>query len=150
MTKTQSSEICKHASPEQTNCWARWLFLGFGWLNVGLGLIGVVVPGMPTTVFLIAALWAFSKSSERFRLWLWNHPRFGSTIRDWHEHKVIPYKAKIMATSMMAMSFVLVSVMADDMTKPLILLAVMTPAALYVNTRASVVPVSCNEQNLRR
>jgi uncharacterized protein len=150
MTKIPAPERYKIAEPKQMNCWARWLFLAFGWLNVGLGLIGVVVPGMPTTVFLIAALWAFSKSSERFRLWLWNHPRFGFTIRNWHEHKVIPFRAKIMATSMMVISFALVVAFADDMTLPLVLFAVMTPAALYVNTRASVVPVSNNDQGLRR
>jgi len=140
MTKNDAPEQSTLAKPLHTNCWARWLFFAFGWLNVGLGLIGIVVPGMPTTVFLIAAAWAFSKSSERFRLWLWNHPLFGSAIRNWHEHQVIPFKAKIMATSMMAMSFVLAVVLAEDMTLPLVLFAVMTPAAIYVNTRASVAP----------
>ncbi len=114
---------------------------GFGWLNVGLGVIGIVIPCMPTTVFLIIAAWAFSKSSERFRLWLWNHPRFGTSIRNWHEYKVIPYKAKILASSMMTISFVLVVAMAEDMVLPGVLLLVMVPAALYVNTRASKVPV---------
>ncbi|MBC8269733.1 MAG: YbaN family protein [Rhodospirillaceae bacterium] len=150
MTKNQAPERCTLAMPAQMNSWARWLFFAFGWLNVGLGLIGIIVPGMPTTVFLIAALWAFSKSSERFRLWLWNHPRFGLTIRNWHEHKVIPYRAKIMATSMMVISFALVVALADDMTLPLILFMVMTPAALYVNTRASVVTLRDNDQDLRR
>ena len=43
----------------------RLVLLIFAWLNVALGLIGVIIPGMPTTVFLIIAAWAFSKSSER-------------------------------------------------------------------------------------
>jgi len=144
MTKIDTPEQNTLAKPLHMNCWARWLFFAFGWLCVALGLIGIVVPGMPTTVFLIAAAWAFSKSSERFRLWLWNHPLFGSSIRDWHEHQVIPFKAKIMATAMMAMSFVLAIVLAEDMTLPLILFVVMTPAAFYVNTRASVVPPGVN------
>lgn len=134
-------EKCQHAGPEQRNCWARWLFFAFGWLNVSLGLIGIVVPGMPTTVFLIVAVWAFSNSSERFRLWLWEHPRFGPSIRDWHEHKVIPYRVKIMATSMMAISFILVVALAEGFMLPLVLFLVMAPAAVYVNTRAGEVPV---------
>jgi uncharacterized membrane protein YbaN (DUF454 family) len=142
----QVSDKCKHARPEQTSCWARWLFFAFGLLNVTLGLIGVLVPGMPTTVFLIAACWAFSKSSERFRLWLWNHPRFGSSIRNWHEHQVIPYRAKIMATLMMSMSFVLVLSLAEDMTITFVLLFMMVPAALYVNTRSSEVPVKTRSE----
>lgn len=140
MTKTQASENCKNVTPAQQYCWARWLFFAFGWLNVGLGLIGIVVPGMPTTVFLIAALWAFSKSSERFRLWLWNHPVFGASIRDWHEHRVIPYRAKILATSMMALSLAVVAAFSEDLMLPMAMLVVMVPAALYVNTRASVAP----------
>ncbi|NQU56189.1 MAG: YbaN family protein [Rhodospirillales bacterium] len=150
MSKNESPEKCKFAKLQHTYCWARWLFFAFGWLNVGLGLIGVLVPGMPTTVFLIAAVWAFSKSSERFRLWLWNHPQFGSLIRDWHDHKVIPFRAKIMATSMMVMSFALVVILAENMILPLFLLMLMTPAALYVNTRASVVPVKVSDHALRR
>lgn len=128
-------------NPNQTKCWVRWLLFGFGWLNVGLGLIGIIVPGMPTTVFLIAAAWAFSKSSERFRLWLWNHPRLGPSVRDWHEHRVIPYKAKIMASVMMLFSFIIVFVFSEDRNLPVILLFVLVPAAIYVNTRASRVPV---------
>jgi uncharacterized protein len=147
-SNNQQYEDSRHASPEQTNCWLRWMLLGFGWLNVTLGLIGIIVPGLPTTVFLIVAAWAFSKSSERFRLWLWNHPRFGSSIRNWHDYKVIPYRAKIMASAMMAVSFVVVLVMAEDMTLPFALLAVMVPAALYVNTRASEIPLNVrSEQN---
>ena len=57
-------------------------FLCLGWVFVGLGFVGAFVPGLPTTVFLIVALWAFSRSSDRLRMWLWTHPRFGATLRD--------------------------------------------------------------------
>ncbi len=140
-SENHQSESCRYAKPEQSSCWLRWMFFGFAWLNVAMGLIGIVVPGLPTTVFLIIAVWAFSKSSERFRLWLWNHPRFGSSIRNWHEHKVIPYRAKILASTMMATSFVLVVLLAQDMMFPIALFLVMAPAAFYVNTRASEVPL---------
>ena len=53
----------------------RYALLACGCCNVVLGLIGAVVPGMPTTVFLIIALWAFSRSSPRLRRWLYEHPR---------------------------------------------------------------------------
>ena len=74
MPATDNWKLSSAAVPR---CAGRWLFFTFGWLNVVVGVVGVVVPGLPTTVFLIIALWAFSKSSERFRTWLWNHHRFG-------------------------------------------------------------------------
>ena len=68
----------------------------FGWFCVGLAFIGTLVPGVPTTIFLIIALWAFAKSSKKFHTWLLNHKRFGSILRNWESHKVVPKKAKQM------------------------------------------------------
>lgn len=122
-------------------CTLRWGLLAFGWLNVGLGIVGAFVPGMPTTVFLIVAAWAFSKSSERFQRWLWNHPRFGPAIRAWHQHRVIPVRAKILAAGMMSASFLIVTLfIADSWVLPTVLAAVLVPSAFYVVSRASHVP----------
>ena len=124
-----------------TNCTARWGLLAFGWLNVGLGMIGVVVPGMPTTIFLIIAVWAFSKCSVRFQRWLWEHPKFGSSIRAWHLHRVIPVKAKIMAASMMAVSLIIVTLFfADSWVFPALLAAILVPVLAYIMSRASIAP----------
>lgn len=123
------------------NCTARWGLLAFAWLNVGLAMIGVVVPGMPTTIFLIIAFWAFSKCSVRFQRWLWEHPTFGSSIRAWHLHRVIPVKAKIMAASMMSLSLIIVIVfVAESWVFPAVLAAILVPILAYIVTRASVAP----------
>ena len=129
--------------PQNLNgCWARWALFAFGWLNIGLGTVGIFIPGLPTTVFLLIALWAFSKSSERFHLWLWNHPRFGKSLQNWHQHRVIPLKAKIMAVSMMSLSYFYLSFfVAESGLIPLIMSAIMGPSALYVVTRNSHAPV---------
>lgn len=79
----------------------RWALGGLGLFCVALGLVGVFVPLMPTTIFLIAALWAFSRSSPRFHRWLYEHPRFGPPLRNWHLHRVIPARAKAAAVAMM-------------------------------------------------
>lgn len=127
--------------------WARRALFVFGWFNVVLGAIGVVVPGMPTTVFLIIGLWAFSKSSDRFYSWLWNHPRFGQPLQNWHTHRVIPVRAKFAAVSMMSMSYLfLVVYVANDWTLPLLMAGIMLPAAVYVLTRASKVFPTSTEQ----
>jgi len=133
----------KSSSWRTSACWLRWSLLGFGWFNVGLGIIGIFVPGLPTTIFLIIAFWAFSKSSEKFQNWLWNHPRLGPPIRAWHEHRVIPLKTKVLAAVMMSSSFVYVAVIvADDWRLPAFLAAIMVPAAAYVMTRASYPPTA--------
>lgn len=83
---------------------AKVLFV-FGWLCVGLGAIGVVLPILPTTPFLLLALWAFTRSSPKFQTWLWSHSLLGPYVRDWLTYHVIPLKAKIMAVTMMSLSF---------------------------------------------
>ena len=121
--------------------WIRCFLLVFGWTNVGIGLLGIFIPGLPTTVFLIIAFWAFSKSSEKFQNWLWSHPKLGPPIRAWHMHRVIPVRAKIFAGVMMTFSFVYVAAfVAEDWVLPTVLAGIMIPSATYVLTRASAPP----------
>ncbi len=83
---------------------ARGLYLTLGWAFFGLGAVGAVVPGLPTTLFMLLALWAFSKSSQRFHDWLYAHPTFGPPLQQWRNFRVIPLKAKLLAVTMMALS----------------------------------------------
>ncbi len=122
-------------------CWARWTLIAFGWVCVGVGFVGIFVPGLPTTVFHIIALWAFSKSSERFQRWLWNHSRFGPQTRAWHLHRVIPLKAKVMTVVMMAASLAFVAIVAaDGWLWPVLLALLLTPVCIYLLSRDSTVP----------
>jgi uncharacterized membrane protein YbaN (DUF454 family) len=114
----------------------------FGWLNVGLGVLGMVLPVMPTTVFLLIALWAFSKSSIRFHHWLYFHPVLGRTIRAWHAHGVIPPRAKVLAVTMMSGSLVYVTLfIAQGWQLPVILGLVLASVATFIVSRPSRVPV---------
>lgn len=69
-----------------------------------LGIIGAILPGMPTTVFLILAAWAASKGWPEMDAWLLNHPKYGATLRNWREHGTVPRKAKWIASIMMLIS----------------------------------------------
>ena len=110
------------------------LALGFG--CVGLGIVGMFLPVMPTTIFFIIALWAFSKSSVRAHQWLYNHPRFGRQLQAWHQHKVIPLKAKVLAVSMITASFLFVTIyVAESWLVPVILGLVLGSVVLYIVTR---------------
>jgi uncharacterized membrane protein YbaN (DUF454 family) len=83
----------------------RPLLLGTGWLCVGLGIIGIVLPLLPTTPFLIVALWAFSRSSPEMAEKIRRHPIAGAYVRDWEDEGVIPLGAKIIAITMMTAMF---------------------------------------------
>ncbi|WP_340149225.1 YbaN family protein [uncultured Sneathiella sp.] len=84
------------------------LLLLIGWFFVALGTIGLFLPVLPTTPFLLISLWAFSQSSERFHDWLYNHRVFGPPLQDWSRYGVIPLRAKIVAIGTMAISATLV------------------------------------------
>ena len=76
---------------------SRWLFLAIGWTCVAFACLGLVLPLLPTTPFLLLAAWAFGRSAPRWRRWLRDHRRFGSLMRAWEDHRVIPPWAKGMA-----------------------------------------------------
>lgn len=83
----------------------RWLLRAAGVLCVGLAVVGVFLPLMPTTIFLILAAWCFARSSPRLEAWLMNHPRFGPLLRDWREHGAVPRRAKVLAVIGMTTGF---------------------------------------------
>ena len=85
-----------------------WILLGS--LFVAIGTIGIFVPGLPTTVFLILAAACYVRSSERLYNWLIRNKRFGKYIKDFREGKGMPQRAKIIALSMMTI-FILLAIL---------------------------------------
>ncbi|MFB6348413.1 YbaN family protein [Moraxella sp. ZJ142] len=85
----------------------RVLFFALGVLFLALGLVGVVVPGMPTTVFVLLAAYCWARSSRRFYLWLLSHRLFGKMIIDWQTRRAMPRFAKYLAWLMMSVSALL-------------------------------------------
>jgi len=85
----------------------RYLLLIFAALCVALGVIGIFVPGLPTTVFILLAGWAAARSSPRFAAWLDSHATFGPMLRDWRERGAVSRRAKISATVVMVISSVI-------------------------------------------
>ena len=89
-----------HTVKEAKNPLLRFLWVGLGCLFVGLGAIGAVVPGMPTTVFLVLAAACFIRSSQKLYDWLISNKTFGPYLKDYREGKGIPRRAKVLALSM--------------------------------------------------
>jgi uncharacterized membrane protein YbaN (DUF454 family) len=81
-----------------------WLWIGFGHLAFAVGVVGIFVPLLPTAPFVIVAAFCYSKGSKRFEAWIINHPKLGPSVLMWRRHRVIPLKAKILATSMTGIS----------------------------------------------
>ena len=97
--ETDDGDPHRHPFPVRLVC------AGLGTLFVLLGLFGLFLPVLPTTPFLLLAAACFARSSRRVFNWLLNHPRFGPLIREWREHRSIPYRAKRAALWLIALSF---------------------------------------------
>ncbi|MHC1551139.1 YbaN family protein [Phyllobacterium sp. K27] len=84
----------------------RAIYFTLGWIMVVLGFIGVLLPVMPTTIFLILAAWCFGRSSPRFEKWLLEHPVLGPPLIKWREHGAIPVESKWIACGGMVFGYV--------------------------------------------
>ena len=85
-----------------------------GWLAVALGAIGIVVPGLPTTVFFIIAAACFGRSSPRFERWVLELPRIGPMVQSHRAGLGMPRRAKVVALSMMWTAIAISAVLLRD------------------------------------
>lgn len=108
-----------------------------GALALGLGAIGVVLPILPTTPFILLAAFSFAKSSERWHRWLINHDLFGPLIKDWQAHGAINSRAKIAGVLSMAAVLALSLVLKVSTLVLAIQATVLTAAAAFVLSRPS-------------
>jgi uncharacterized protein len=119
----------------------RIFYLGLGWLSVGLGIIGIILPILPTTPFLLVAVWAFSRSSPELAEKLRNHPKAGPYIRAWQDHGAIPVVGKILAVTMMTvMGIYLAGFSVLPGWAALVACLVMIAVGIYIVTRPSLPP----------
>lgn len=111
----------------------------------GLGVVGAVVPGLPTTPFMLLALWAFSRSSKRFHDWLYHHKLFGPPLQQWRTYRVISIKAKLLATATMAASLIYLALFTETALwlKGLVA-ALMLYGACFILSKPS--RVGCNKR----
>jgi hypothetical protein len=85
----------------------RVFYVGLGCVCFGLGVLGAFLPVLPTTPFMLVALWAFSLSSKRLETWLLQHPRFGPRLVAWRTHRAVPLPVKLSAWGSMIGSLTL-------------------------------------------
>jgi len=78
--------------------------MGLGFLSLGMAYVGVVVPGIPFSIFLVFAAYCFAKSSKKWHDWLYNHKYFGPFLTNWVQKRVFPTKGKYAMVLVMASS----------------------------------------------
>lgn len=80
----------------------RWLWWLLAYASLALGIIGIVVPGLPTVPFVLLSAFAAARGSRRLHHWLLAHRQFGPQIRDWQAQGAVSRKSKWLAILMMS------------------------------------------------
>jgi|TARA_B110000483_G_scaffold204664_1_gene247776 hypothetical protein len=88
----------------------KYMYMALGFVCLGMAYIGVIVPGIPFSIFLVIAAWAFAKSNDRMHQWLYNHKYFGPFLTNWVNKQVFPTKGKyamiiVMSSSLLFLWF---------------------------------------------
>lgn len=118
------------ASPEDTPRTVRWLLWLAGTVSLGLGILGVVLPGLPTTPFVLLAATCYARASPRLHGWLRAHRLFGPMVRDWEAHRSLTRRTKRFAQGAM---LVMVGASAYGLReRPVLLTVVLVAAAVGV------------------
>lgn len=129
----------------------RILLLVLGFICTGIGITGLVVPGLPGVPFLLLAAWAFSRSSKRFHHWLIYHPVFGEPVRAWQKYRAVPKKAKVAAVLVMTSSFLLLLwLRGPESPIPWIAGGCMTVVAIWLVTRPDLDEARARARAARR
>jgi uncharacterized protein len=104
------------------------ILVALGWISLFLGFIGIFLPLLPTTPFVLLAAFLFSKGSKRTHDWLLSQPTLGPMIREWNAHRVIRRRAKLLATIFIVPTFAytLIFVMVPLWIKAIVLITGMS------------------------
>jgi uncharacterized membrane protein YbaN (DUF454 family) len=109
------------------------LLMVFGFISLALGFVGIFVPLLPTTPFLLLSAWLFAKSSERWHKWLLQHKQLGGYIRQFQEDKSIPLRIKIISISLLWATILFsVIVVAKMGWLKIVLLAIATGVSVHI------------------
>ncbi len=110
---SQQISVSMPGKTQSTSKIAQLLFGLLAYVSLGIGLVAIVIPGLPTTEFILLAAWAATKSSPRLSAWLENHRLFGPILFNWRNGKIIARRAKVSATVSMLLCAGLMLVMLD-------------------------------------
>ncbi len=114
----------------------RFVVMGAGWVSLSLGIVGVFLPLLPTTPFVLLAAYCFSKSSARLHHWLIQQPQLGPMIHNWEQHGSISKRAKITATVAMIILFTIsLTLLSIGMVYKVLLVGIAAAVLAFIWTR---------------
>lgn len=116
----------------------RYIWASIGLISVALGLLGVLLPLLPTVPFLLLAAFCFARSSERLHSWMLEHPTLGPPINDWQQSGAISRRAKKLATLSVIAVFALSWALDVKTTALMIQAVVLSCVMVFIWTRPDV------------
>lgn len=112
-----------------------WIWRVIGLVMVGLAIAGAFLPLLPTTPFLLVAVFCFARSSPRLHHWLITHKRFGPMIADWNQHGALSRRVKIVSVSVMAATLALSALLKVPTPVLIVQALVLCGSATFILTR---------------
>lgn len=119
------------ASPPGVHPRLRWAWWLLAWLSLAIGVIGIVVPGLPTVPFVLLSAFAAARGSQRLHARLLGDPRFGPMVRDWQAHGAVSRPTKWLASLMMTACGVVLLAVASRVSAA-VAIACMTGVAIWL------------------
>jgi|GEM_PF-74936 len=132
---------------QQLNHCKKSFFFALGIIMVACGIIGIMLPVMPTTIFFIMALACFSRSSSRMKYWLLNHPKFGANLTAWSKYQIVPKKAQYWATASMMLSVIIVALTTQSITLTMLVAYSVLLVIVYLFSKPSSIEVAIRTQH---
>ncbi len=117
------------------SAWHKPFLFVLAWGFLAVGIVGVFLPVLPGTLFLIMAAACFTRSSPRFEAWLLAHPRFGPSVRAWRATGSVPRRAKVFAALSLAVSWLILLATGATAVVTVTCFAVFLAIAVYVASR---------------
>lgn len=127
----------------------KYLLIALGSLSLGLGAVGVVVPVLPTTPFLLIALFCYLRSSRRLYDWLIHHRLFGTYLYNYVTYRAVPRQTKIGALIFLWAGLITSIILVDALFVRLILLAVGIVVSIHILSLKTITKEQQNAPNLQ-
>jgi uncharacterized protein len=121
-----------HMTPPVENARFRWLWWLLAYASLGLGIVGIVVPGLPTVPFILLSAFAAARGSQRLHRRLLAHRRFGPMIADWQTQGAVARRSKWLATGTMVLCAAIMFLTAPKWWMAATGTAIMTVVAIWL------------------